>query len=88
MTEWSQGQEDCDAEELVAKAEAHNRTAKLIARTARGFANPLNQARRVRMATTRTARAGTKKRKSRRSRKATGLPQPISLEVAGEPTLS
>ena len=57
-----------------AKAEAHNRTAKLIARTARGFANPLNQARRVRMATTRTARLGTKKRKSRRSRKATSPP--------------
>ncbi len=57
-----------------AKAEAHNRTAKLIARTARGFANPQNQARRVRMATTRTARLGTKKRRSRRSRKATGPP--------------
>jgi transposase len=39
-----------------AKAEAHNRTAKMVARTARGFANPRNQARRVRMATTRTAR--------------------------------
>ena len=48
-----------------AKAEAHNRTAKLVARTARGFANPGNQARRVRMTTTR----GT-----RRSRKATGPP--------------
>lgn len=57
-----------------AKTEAHNRTAKLIARTARGFANPQNQARRVRMATTRTARLGTKKRRSRRSRKATGPP--------------
>ena len=34
-----------------AKAEAHNRTAKLVARNARGFANPQNQARRVRMAT-------------------------------------
>jgi transposase len=49
-----------------AKAEAHNRTAKLVARTARGFANPGNQARRVRMATTRSTR--------RRSRKATGPP--------------
>jgi hypothetical protein len=49
-----------------AKAEAHNRTAKLVARTARGFANPANQARRVRMATTRSAR--------RQSRKATGPP--------------
>lgn len=49
-----------------AKAEAHNRTAKLIARTARGFANPGNQARRVRMATTRSTR--------RRPRKATGPP--------------
>ena len=39
-----------------AKAEAHNRTAKLVARNARGFANPGNQARRVRMATTRAAR--------------------------------
>ena len=39
-----------------AKAEAHNRTAKLVARNARGFANPQNQARRVRMATTRAAR--------------------------------
>ena len=39
-----------------AKAEAHNRTAKMVARTARGFANPQNQARRVRMATTRAAR--------------------------------
>lgn len=57
-----------------AKAEAHNRTAKLIARTARGFANPLNQARRVRMATTRTARLGTEKRKQRRSQKATSPP--------------
>ena len=39
-----------------AKAEAHNRTAKLAARNARGFANPENQIRRVRMATTRAAR--------------------------------
>jgi transposase len=57
-----------------AKAEAHNRTAKLVARTARGFANPENQARRVRMATTRTARLGTGPRKPRQSRKATGPP--------------
>lgn len=61
-----------------AKAEAHNRTAKLIARTARGFANPGNQARRVRMATTRTARLGTRPRKPRRSRRATGPPNPAS----------
>ena len=54
-----------------AKAEAHNRTAKLVARNARGFANPRNQARRVRMATTRAARhARTEPRRSR-SRKAT-----------------
>lgn len=57
-----------------AKAEAHNRTAKLTARTARGFANPANQARRVRMAATRTARLGSKPRKRKRSRKATGPP--------------
>jgi transposase len=57
-----------------AKAEAHNRTAKLVARTARGFANPANQARRIRMATTRAARLGMKKRQPRRSRKATGPP--------------
>ncbi len=61
-----------------AKAEAHNRTAKLVARTARGFANPTNQARRVRMATTRSARLGTRPRKPRRSRKATGPPNPPS----------
>jgi len=51
-----------------AKAEAHNRTAKLVARNARGFANPGNQARRVRMATTRAARQarrGTSRRLSR-----------------------
>ncbi len=51
-----------------AKAEAHNRTAKLVARNARGFANPQNQARRVRMATTRAARQsrrGTSRRPSR-----------------------
>ena len=48
-----------------AKAEAHNRTAKLVARNARGFANPQNQARRVRMATTRAARHG--RREPRRS---------------------
>lgn len=57
-----------------AKAEAHNRTAKLVARTARGFANPGNQARRVRMATTRAARLGIRSRKPRRSPKATGPP--------------
>jgi transposase len=57
-----------------AKAEAHNRTAKLVARTARGFANPANQARRVRMATTRAARLGIRSRKPGRSRKATGPP--------------
>jgi transposase len=45
-----------------AKAEAHNRTAKMVARTARGFANPGNQARRVRMATTRAARHARKPR--------------------------
>ena len=61
-----------------AKAEAHNRTAKLVARTARGFANPANQARRVRMATTRSARLGTRPRKPRRSRKATGSADPPS----------
>jgi transposase len=57
-----------------AKAEAHNRTAKLIARTARGFANPRNQARRVRMATTRTTRLGVRPRKPKRPRKATSPP--------------
>jgi transposase len=57
-----------------AKAEAHNRTAKLVARTARGFANPASQARRVRMATTRAARLGIRTRKPRRSRKATAPP--------------
>src|ERR1022692_2091248 len=51
-----------------AKAEAHNRTAKLVARNARGFANPKNQARRVRMATTRTARQARKEPRRRRSR--------------------
>jgi transposase len=61
-----------------AKAEAHNRTAKLVSRTARGFANPANQARRVRMATTRSARPGTRSRKPQRSRKATGPPNPSS----------
>jgi transposase len=35
-----------------AKAEAHNRTAKIVARNARGFANPASRARRVRMAST------------------------------------
>jgi transposase len=53
-----------------AKAEAHNRTAKLVARNARGFANPKNQARRVRMATTRTARQARKEPRRRRSRPA------------------
>jgi transposase len=57
-----------------AKAEAHNRTAKMVARTARGFANPQNQARRVRMATTRSARPGTRRQPRRRSRNATGPP--------------
>ena len=57
-----------------AKAEAHNRTAKLVARTARGFANPENQSRRVRMATTRSARLGTRKRPRRRSRSAARPP--------------
>jgi transposase len=53
-----------------AKAEAHNRTAKMVARTARGFANPRNQARRVRMATTRAARHARR----RRSREAARAP--------------
>jgi transposase len=57
-----------------AKAEAHNRTAKLVARTARGFANPENQSRRVRMATTRSARLGIRKPPRRRSRNATRPP--------------
>jgi transposase len=57
-----------------AKAEAHNRTAKLVARTARGFANPGNQALRVRMATTRAARLGLRRRQHRRTRTATGPP--------------
>ncbi|MGH3402994.1 MAG: ISL3 family transposase, partial [Streptosporangiaceae bacterium] len=39
-----------------AKSEAHNRTAKLVARTARGFACPENQKQRVHMATTRKLR--------------------------------
>jgi transposase len=51
-----------------ARAEAHNRTAKLVARNARGFANPGNQARRVRMATTRTARQVRHRRPRWRSR--------------------
>jgi transposase len=50
-----------------AKAEAHNRTAKLVARNARGFANPASQARRVRMATTRTARQNRRQRTRCRS---------------------
>jgi len=57
-----------------AKAEAHNRTAKMVARTARGFANPQNQARRVRMATTRAARQARRRPPSRRSRKAARAP--------------
>ncbi len=57
-----------------AKAEAHNRTAKMVARTARGFANPENQARRVRMATTRGARPGIRRPPCRRSRNATRPP--------------
>ena len=51
-----------------AKAEAHNRTAKLVARNARGFANSANQARRVRMATTRAARQARRKTRRRPSR--------------------
>jgi transposase len=57
-----------------AKAEAHNRTAKLVARNARGFANPANQARRVRMATTRAARQARRRRPRRRSRKVARAP--------------
>jgi transposase len=57
-----------------AKAEAHNRTAKLVARNARGFANPANQARRVRMATTRAARAARRRRPRRRSREVARAP--------------
>jgi transposase len=52
-----------------AKAEAHNRTAKLVARNARGFASPENQIRRVRMATTRAARQARKEPRRGRSRK-------------------
>ena len=55
-----------------AKAETHNRTAKLVARNARGFANPQNQARRVRMATTRAARQARKEARRRPSPKVTG----------------
>jgi len=51
-----------------AKAEAHTRTAKLVARNARGFANPGNQARRVRMATTRAARQARQETRRRLSR--------------------
>jgi transposase len=50
-----------------AKAKAHNRTAKMVARTARGFANPGNQVRRVRMATTRAARQARQRRPRLRS---------------------
>ena len=48
-----------------AKAEAHNRTAKMVARTARGFANPQNQAHRVHMATTRAARQARRSQRHR-----------------------
>jgi transposase len=47
-----------------AKAEAHNRTAKLVARTARGFACPENQKQRVHMATTRKLRRGIRRCRS------------------------
>jgi len=47
-----------------AKAEAHNRTAKLVARTARGLANPGHQKQRVRMATTRHARRAARRCRS------------------------
>jgi len=57
-----------------AKAEAHNRTAKMVARTARGFANPGNQARRVRMATTRATRQARQRRPRRRSREVARAP--------------
>ena len=57
-----------------AKAEAHNRTAKLVARNARGFANPGNQARRVRMATTRTVRLARRSQQRRRSREVARAP--------------
>ena len=57
-----------------AKAEAHNRTAKMVARTARGFANPGNQARRVRMATTRAARQARQRLRRRRSREVARAP--------------
>jgi transposase len=56
------------------KAEAHNRTAKMVARVARGFANPGNQGRRVRMATTRAARQAPQRRPRRRSRKVARAP--------------
>ena len=57
-----------------AKAEAHNRTAKMVARTARGFASPGNQARRVRMATTRATRHDRQRRSRRRSREVARAP--------------
>jgi transposase len=57
-----------------AKAEAHNRTAKMVARTARGFANPGNQARRVRMASTRATRQAGQRRSRRRSREVARAP--------------
>jgi len=57
-----------------AKAEAHNRTAKMVARTARGFASPQNQARRVRMATTRATRLGRREPQHRRARSVARAP--------------
>ena len=57
-----------------AKAEAHNRTAKMVARTARGFASPRNQARRVRMTTTRAARQARRHAARRRPREAARAP--------------
>ncbi len=53
---------------LNGKAEAQNGTAKLVARNARGFASPRNQARRVRMATTRAARHAGREPRCGRSR--------------------
>jgi len=47
-----------------AKAEAHNRTAKLVARTARGFASPEHQKQRVQMATTRKLRLAIRRCRS------------------------
>jgi len=53
-----------------AKTEAHNQIAEMVARTARGFANPHNQARCVRMATTRAARQARRSAQRRRPREA------------------